>query len=259
MPMNDNTIIRLVEVRKSFAGNEVLKGVSLDVEAGKTTIIVGQSGQGKSVLLKHILGLIRPDAGQVIVDAVDVSRAKGKKLKEVRTKFGVLFQGAALLDSLDVLENVALPLRQRTKLKDAEIRRRVIEKLQLVGMADQLDKYPAQLSGGMKKRVGLARALQLEPQIVLFDEPTTGLDPVKVKDMYKLFFETQKLLKYTAVIVSHDIPKIFNLSDMVAVMHDGIILTHCSYEDIQRSENDVVKTLINDTMGSIYSSDQVEQ
>ncbi len=217
--------IRFVDVCKSFGERArrhlVLDRVSFSVPMGKTTVIAGGSGQGKSVILKLILGLLRPESGQVLVGEKNVSTMGYKALQELRMLFGVLFQGSALFDSLTVFENIALPLRERTKLTEGEIRNRVAATLEQLELTGHEDKFPAQLSGGMKKRVGLARALQLEPKIVLFDEPTTGLDPVMTKEIYELFAQTQQRLGYTAVIVSHDIPQIFALADQIILLNKG--------------------------------------
>lgn len=217
--------IRFVDVCKSFGERSrrhlVLDRVSFSVPKGKTTVIAGGSGQGKSVILKLILGLLRPDSGQVLVGEKDISAMGYRALQEQRMLFGVLFQGSALFDSLTVFENIALPLRERTKLSDKEIRSRVAATLEQLELTGHEEKFPAQLSGGMKKRVGLARALQLEPEIVLFDEPTTGLDPVMTREIYELFVSTQQRLGYTAVIVSHDIPQIFSLADQIILLNKG--------------------------------------
>ena len=217
--------IRFVDVCKSFGERArrhlVLDRVTFSVPQGKTTVIAGGSGQGKSVILKLILGLLRPDSGQVLVGETNVSAMGYKALQDLRMLFGVLFQGAALFDSLTVFENIALPLRERTKLSDQEIRNKVTATLEQLDLTGHDEKFPAQLSGGMKKRVGLARALQLDPKIVLFDEPTTGLDPVMTKEIYELFSITQKRLGYTAVIVSHDIPQIFALADQIILLNKG--------------------------------------
>ncbi|WP_319589010.1 ATP-binding cassette domain-containing protein [uncultured Desulfobulbus sp.] len=217
--------IRFVDVCKSFGERArrhlVLDRVSFSVPMGKTTVIAGGSGQGKSVILKLILGLLRPESGQVLVGEKNVSTMGYKALQELRMLFGVLFQGSALFDSLTVFENIALPLQERTKLTEGEIRNRVAATLEQLELTGHEEKFPAQLSGGMKKRVGLARALQLEPKIVLFDEPTTGLDPVMTKEIYELFAQTQQRLGYTAVIVSHDIPQIFALADQIILLNKG--------------------------------------
>ncbi len=246
--------IRLIDIHKSFGSQSVLRGVDLDIVRGETTVICGESGQGKSVLLKHILGLVRPDRGQVLVEGEDISRLKGAALNRLRTRFGVLFQGVALFDSMSVFDNIALPLRERSRLPEKEVEKKVLAALQMMDLEGSADKFPAQLSGGMKKRVGLARALQLEPDILLFDEPTTGLDPVKSHDVYRLFFETQKRLGYTSVIVSHDIPKIFNLADKIAILHQGEVRVCLAPEELQRSRDPFVRDFMVRVMGSAHSS-----
>nr|WP_320012081.1 ATP-binding cassette domain-containing protein [uncultured Desulfobulbus sp.] len=217
--------IRFVDVCVSFAGrskeNVVLNHANFSVPQGKTTVIAGGSGQGKSVILKLILGLLRPNSGQVLVGEKDIATMGYSQLQEQRMRFGVLFQGSALFDSLTVFENIALPLRERTKMRQHEIEAKVELTLEQLELTGHEDKYPAQLSGGMKKRVGLARALQLDPEIVLFDEPTTGLDPVMTKEIYELFTQTHQRLGYTGVIVSHDIPQIFSLADQIILLNKG--------------------------------------
>jgi len=217
--MNTEPIIQLIDVKKGFGQQQVLKGINLSIFEGKTTVIVGESGKGKSLILKHILGLMKPDSGQVLVFNKDINKIKKKELKEIRSYFGVLFQNSALFDSMTVFDNVALPLRERTKKSEEEIKEIVNEKLKLMDLEGSNEKYPAQVSGGMKKRVGLARALVLNPKIVFFDEPTTGLDVAKSNEIYRVFFRTQSKLGYTSVIVSHDVPKIFKLADYVALLH----------------------------------------
>jgi len=256
--MNAEPMIRLIDVRKRFGSQEILKGVNLSIYEGKTTVIVGESGKGKSLILKHILGLVRPDKGKVLVEGKDINKIGRKDLKDIRAKFGVLFQNAALFDSMTVFDNVALPLRERTKASEEKIRTIVNEKLDLMDIEDSNDKYPAQLSGGMRKRVGLARALVLNPKIVFFDEPTTGLDVAKSNEMYRVFFKTQSKLGYTALIVSHDVPKIFKLADYVALLYDGVIQDCLPPEDFQTSENPFIKEFVQKTMGYIYESEQVE-
>lgn len=256
--MNTEPMIQLIDVRKRFGSQEILKGINLSIYEGKTTVIVGESGKGKSLILKHILGLVRPDKGKVLVEGKDINKIGRKDLKEIRAKFGVLFQNAALFDSMTVFDNVALPLRERTKASEEKIRTIVNEKLDLMDIEDSNDKYPAQLSGGMRKRVGLARALVLNPRIVFFDEPTTGLDVAKSNEMYRVFFKTQSKLGYTALIVSHDVPKIFKLADYVALLYDGVIQDCLPPEDFQTSENPFIKEFVQKTMGYIYESEQVE-
>ena len=212
----------------------------MEIQPGKITTIVGQSGCGKSVLLKHIIGLLKPESGELLVDGVDISKLTGSRLNEIRKKFGILFQSAALLDSMDVFENVAFPLREKTKLKKKEIDERVNQELKNVGIVGMNSKYPAELSGGMKKRVGLARALIMQPEIVLFDEPTTGLDPIMKKAIHKLIYDTQRRVGFAAVVVSHDIPDVFEISDHVAMMYNGSIIEQGTSEVFQASTDPVV-------------------
>ncbi len=256
--MEQEPIIELTEVKKSFGAQRVLDGVDLRVHPGTTLVIVGASGQGKSVILKHMLGLLRPDSGRVRVLGCDLARCRQRELKEVRRHFGVLFQNVALFDSMNVFDNVALPLRERTKLPEEQIRARVMDKLEMMGLAGAEDKFPAQISGGMQKRVGLARALVIDPKIVFFDEPTTGLDVHKSNEIYRLFYQAQAQLGYTAVIVSHDVPKIFKLADEVALLADGKIQGCLSPEAFQLSDNPHIRAFVETTMGPIYSSEREE-
>ncbi|MHB1014291.1 MAG: ABC transporter ATP-binding protein [Desulfurivibrionaceae bacterium] len=251
-------VIQFKDVVKSFGKQIILDGVNLTIPAGKTTVIAGPSGQGKSVTMKLILGLLRPDSGEILVGGQDISKMRAKALNGVRTKFGVLFQGSALLDSLTVFANVALPLEERTKLGSEEIRAKVLATLAQLGLTGHEGKYPAQLSGGMRKRVGLARALMLHPEIMLFDEPTTGLDPENSLEIYKLFLETQEKFGYTSVIVSHDIPKVFNLADQVILVNKGKFSTFASPEDIQQSELPEIQAFVQYTMGKLYLSREME-
>jgi phospholipid/cholesterol/gamma-HCH transport system ATP-binding protein len=244
--------LQFVNVTKSFAGSKgkhvVLNNVSFSVPRSKTTVIAGGSGQGKSVTLKLILGLMVPDSGQVLVDGQDVTLLRGSALRKVRTKFGVLFQGSALFDSLTVFENVALPLRERLRLSPDEIENRVMATLDQLELVGHENKFPAQLSGGMKKRVGLARALQLDPEIVLFDEPTTGLDPVMTSEIYRLFSRTQARIGFTSIIVSHDIPKVFELADQIVLLNKGEIDVFSSPEEIQQSVKPYIVDFVEKTM-----------
>jgi phospholipid/cholesterol/gamma-HCH transport system ATP-binding protein len=258
MNMNPEPVIQLTDVKKRFGSQNVLKGVNLSIFKGKTTVIVGASGQGKSLIIKHVLGLVKPDNGRVLVYGKDINKIRKRELKEIRTHFGVLFQNAALFDSMTVFDNVALPLRERTKKKEEEIKSIVNEQLKMMELEGSNDKYPAQLSGGMRKRVGLARALVMNPEIVFFDEPTTGLDVALSNEMYRVFFRTQTRLGYTAVIVSHDVPKILKLADYVALMQDGVIQGNLPPEDFQISGIPAIREFVQKTMGYIYESEQVE-
>ncbi|WP_447974242.1 ABC transporter ATP-binding protein [Nitrospira sp. Kam-Ns4a] len=237
-------MIKLIGVEKALGGQPVLRGVDLEVPVGKITTIIGRSGEGKSVLLKHMIGLLQPDRGQVWVDGVEISRLKGRALNDVRRRFAMLFQGAALFDSLTVFENVAFPLREKLRLPDTEVTRRVEEKLEQVGLAGMGHKYPAELSGGMKKRTGLARALVMEPEIILFDEPTTGLDPLMAKTIHDLIVATHRALGFTAVMVSHEIPEIFVISDWVAMLKEGKIVAMAPSAEFQRTTDPAVREFI---------------
>jgi len=248
-------VIRFVDVTKKFGKQVVLDRVNVDFPTGMTTVIAGGSGQGKSVTLKLILGLLRPDKGRILVDGQDVTKIYGGELRDLRTKFGVLFQGAALFDSLSVFENIALPLRERTRFSEQEIRQRVMNTLDQLELSGHEEKFPAQLSGGMKKRVGLARALQLDPEIVLFDEPTTGLDPIMTREIYHLFARMQKRLGYTAVIVSHDIPRVFDLADQIILLNRGEIDVFTSIAQIRDSKKPYIREFAEMTMGELFTAD----
>jgi phospholipid/cholesterol/gamma-HCH transport system ATP-binding protein len=237
-------MIKLVGVEKALGGQPVLRGVSLDIPKGKLTTIIGRSGEGKSVLLKHMIGLLQPDRGQVWVGDVELSRLRGQALNEVRKRFSMLFQGAALFDSLTVFENVAFPLREKLRLPEAQVRTRVEEKLDQVGLAGMGHKYPAELSGGMKKRTGLARALIVEPEIVLFDEPTTGLDPLMAKTIHDLIVAMQQKFGFTGVMVSHEIPEVFGISDWVAMLKEGRIALMAPSAEFQRTTDPGVREFI---------------
>ena len=237
-------MIKVVDLHKTFGGQAVLKGINLDLETGKVTTIIGGSGSGKTVLLKHLNALLLPDRGSVLVDEKDITKLGERELNEVRQKFGVLFQGAALLDSMTLYDNVAFPLREKTKMSESEIQKRVEERLAQVGLAGMGYKYPAEISGGMKKRAGLARALAMEPEIVLFDEPTTGLDPLLGKSIHQLIRKMHTTFGFTGVIVSHDIPEVFKISDRVAMLANGVIVEVGSTEEFVASKNPVVRQFL---------------
>jgi phospholipid/cholesterol/gamma-HCH transport system ATP-binding protein len=237
-------MIRVVDLHKSFDGQQVLKGINLEVEAGKITTIIGGSGSGKTVLLKHLNALLRPDRGSVLVDGTDITKLGESALNKIRRKFGVLFQGAALLDSMTIYDNVAFPLRETTKLSPNEIHARAEERLAQVGLAGMGYKYPAEVSGGMKKRAGLARALVIEPEIILFDEPTTGLDPLLGKSIHELIRKMHGVFGFTGVIVSHDIPEVFKISDRVAMLANGLIAEMALTQEFVASKNPVVRQFL---------------
>jgi phospholipid/cholesterol/gamma-HCH transport system ATP-binding protein len=229
---------------KTFGHQPVLRGLDLDVATAEIMVVIGRSGGGKSVLLKHLIGLLRPDSGAVLVDGTDISRLRGSALDQIRRRYGVVFQGGALFDSMSVEDNVAFPLREKTKLSSSEIRSRVHEKLEQVGLAGMGDKNPAEISGGMRKRVAIARALVTEPEVVFFDEPTTGLDPILVNTIHHLIQELHRKFRFTAVVVSHEIPEIFGIADRVAMLHDGLIVESGPPDAIQASSNPIVRQFI---------------
>ena len=237
-------MIKVEGVTKSFGAQPVLRGVDLEVPDGSITVIIGRSGGGKSVFLKHLLGLMRPDAGRVLIGGVEVTQLRGRALDRVRERYGVVFQGGALFDSLTCAENLAFPLREKTALTRAQIAERVATGLGRVGLADVGAKYPAEVSGGMRKRVAIARALVTEPEIVFFDEPTTGLDPILVNTIHGLIRELHQRLRFTAVMVSHEIPEIFQIADSIAMLHEGRIVEVGPSAVIQASANPIVQQFI---------------
>lgn len=239
-------MIKLIKITKSFKSQKVLDELDLNIDPEKITVIIGQSGGGKSVLLKHIIGLIRPDSGQIIIDGIDITNLNDKKLNEIRKKFGMLFQDAALFDSMTVGENVAFPLNEHTRLSREDVNKTVNEKLNLVGLENVTQKMPSELSGGMRKRVGLARAIALDPKIVLFDEPTTGLDPIMRESVDELIVSTQKRTKATFVIISHDIESAFTIAHKVAMLYQGKIVAVGTPDEIRSSNNSFVKRFIKD-------------
>jgi len=237
-------VIQAVNLTKSFGANRVLRGLDFEAPKGSVTIIIGRSGGGKSVFLKHLIGLMRPDSGQVLIDGVDISQLSGRALEPVRRRYGVVFQSGALFDSLSCWDNVAFPLRETTRTPATEIRKRVEAALEQVELAGVGPKYPAEISGGMRKRVAIARALVTEPEIVFFDEPTTGLDPVLVNTIHHLIADLHRRHRFTAVMVSHEIPEIFELADLVAMLYEGRIVEIGPPAAIQASDNRVVRQFI---------------
>ncbi len=237
-------MIEVIDLSKSFNGKKVLDGVNLSIEKGKITVIIGRSGEGKSVLLKHIIGLLKPDSGQVLVEKEDITKMNEKELDIIRRKFGMLFQGAALFDSMTVGENVGFPLMEHTSMYFDEIKGVVHDKLQRVGLSGIEQMMPADLSGGMKKRVGLARAIVMDPEIILFDEPTTGLDPIMSDSIATLIKNTQKALNTTYVVITHDIPLTYKVADSIAMLHEGKIIEEGTVEEIKNSSNPIVRQFI---------------
>lgn len=237
-------MIQMIDVYKSFGDNHVLRGVNLTIEHGETMVIIGGSGTGKSVILKHIIGLMKPDRGKVIVVGQDLSTLRERALDELRKKFGMLFQYAALFDSLKVWENVGFSLRQQTHLSDREIKQAAIEKLATVGLRGVEDRMPADLSGGMKKRVGLARAIAMEPEILLYDEPTTGLDPIMADAINELILEMKRRLHVTGVAITHDMTSAYKIADRIAMLYEGKIEAVGTPDEIKNSGNPIIHQFV---------------
>jgi phospholipid/cholesterol/gamma-HCH transport system ATP-binding protein len=239
-------MIEIKNLKKSFGENHVLKGVNLNIERGQTTVIIGSSGCGKSVLLKHIIGLLKPDSGEIWIDGEEITTMKDKDLYRIRNKFGFLFQGAALFDSMTVGENVGLGLSENTNRPQENINKIVSEKLELVDLKGTENMKPAELSGGMKKRVGLARALACNPQFILYDEPTTGLDPVTSDSIDELIDSLAKneKLKVTSIVVTHDIFSVYGVADRVAMMYDGVIHFEGTPEELTQTKDKIVREFL---------------
>jgi len=238
-------MIRLNNLWKSFGSQEVLRGVSLDVKQGEFAALIGGSGGGKSLLLKLIVGLLKPDRGEIWVAGEDISALSKGQLEALRSRIGFVFQGGALFDSMTVYDNVAFPLREKTSLGEKHIREKVMNQLELVGLRDAEHKFAAQLSGGMLKRVALARALVRDPEILLFDEPTTGLDPVVSRAVLDLFGEVHQRLKLTGILVSHEIPRIFEIVQKVAMLSEGRIVAVETRDRLGASTNAVIQQFVN--------------
>jgi phospholipid/cholesterol/gamma-HCH transport system ATP-binding protein len=241
---NTDLMIELTDLHKRFGELEVLRGATLSVRRGESMTVIGGSGSGKSVLIKHIIGLLFPDRGIVKVEGQVLNNLDERGLNEVRKKFGMLFQMAALFDSLSVWENVGFGLKQHTKLTDKQIRAVATEKLALVGLKGVEDKMPADLSGGMRKRVGLARAIAMDPAIILYDEPTTGLDPITADAINDLIVDLRKKLGVTSVAITHDMNSAYKISDRIAMLYKGQILEVGTPDEIRNTANPIVKQFI---------------
>jgi phospholipid/cholesterol/gamma-HCH transport system ATP-binding protein len=239
-------VIEIVDLWKAFGDHQVLKGITLEVPTGTTLVVLGGSGSGKTVLMKHVIGLLKPDRGSVRVDGVELAKLSGRELTEARRMFGMVFQGAALFDSMTVFENVAFPLRERRRgLRAAEVRRAVVEKLRVVDLGeDVLDKWPAELSGGMKKRVALARALVHDPRVVLYDEPTTGLDPITTAYVDEMIVGAKERLGITSMVISHDVASSFKVADRLAVLYDGGIAAQGTPAEVRASTHPHVQRFL---------------
>ncbi len=239
-------MIRIDGLWKAFGDKEVLRGISLEVEEGTTFVVLGASGSGKTVLLKHVIGLLKPDRGTVHVDGREISALAGRELNEARRVFGMVFQGSALFDSMTVFDNVAFPVRERERrIPHDELLARVVESLRVVDLGeDVLDEWPAQLSGGMRKRVSLARALVANPKIVLYDEPTTGLDPITTNSVDSMIDQAKVRRGVTSMVISHDIASAFRVADRLAVLYDGRIAAQGTPDEVRRSDDPYVQRFL---------------
>ncbi|MGH7600292.1 MAG: ABC transporter ATP-binding protein [bacterium] len=231
-------------VEKNFDDLAVLRGVSLEIEAGHTTAIIGGSGSGKSVLLKHIIGLLKPDRGQVLVDGLEIARLPYRELVEVRKRIGMVFQGSALFDSMTVGENLAMGLRRHTRLNFYEIQKKVREALAMVGLEGIESKFPAELSGGMKKRAAIARALVMSPEVLLYDEPTTGLDPPRADSINQVIYDLNRKLGVTSVVVTHDMHSVYRVAEKVAMLDEGVIRFYGTLEELSSSAEPAVMSFL---------------
>jgi phospholipid/cholesterol/gamma-HCH transport system ATP-binding protein len=247
--MGSQAAVRLDHVSKSFGSRKVIDDLSFDVPAQTGFIILGRSGTGKSVTLRHIIGLLRPDSGRVFVEGEEISTLDGPALSAVRKKIGFLFQNAALFDSISVGENVAFPLRRHTRLADNEIRQRAQEKLAAVGLDREFNRMPAALSGGMRKRAGLARAMALEPRILLVDEPSAGLDPITADEIDELLFNLKAAGGTTLIVVTHNIPSARRLGDELVMLHEGRIVARGTATELEASQNELVRAFMRSAHG----------
>jgi phospholipid/cholesterol/gamma-HCH transport system ATP-binding protein len=237
-------MIKIVNLEKSFGENAVLCGVNLTVEKGETMVVIGQSGSGKSVLLKHLIGLLKPDAGEIYIDGVEITCLREDDLQRTTRKFGLLFQGAALFDSMTVAENVRFGLDRYTRNTEAEIKRRIAESLDMVGLRKVEDLMPYELSGGMKKRVGLARAIAYRPEIMLYDEPSTGIDPIRADAINDLINKLKLEMKVTSVVITHDMVSSYKIADKIAMLYRGRVIEVGTPGEIQKSANPVIQQFI---------------
>jgi phospholipid/cholesterol/gamma-HCH transport system ATP-binding protein len=241
-------VIEIRDLWKSFADNHVLKGIDLTIPKGNTFVVLGGSGSGKTVLMKHVIGLLKPDRGLVRVNGIEISALHGKALTEARQMFGMVFQGAALFDSMTVFENVAFPLkekRRRQRVSAEGIRQRVIEKLRVVDLGEEvLERWPSELSGGMRKRVALARALVSDPQVVLYDEPTTGLDPITTDYVDGMILNAKQALGITSMVISHDIASAFKVADRLGVLYDGHLVAEGTPAEVRQSKDPFVQKFL---------------
>jgi len=237
-------MIRIIGIHKAFGTQKVLRGVNLDVERGETMVIIGRSGSGKSVLIKHLIGLIKPDRGEIYVDGVEITRLNEREIHRTTRKFGMLFQGAALFDSLTVAQNVGFGLERYTNYSSQEIKVLIKDSLAKVGLRDVENVMPYELSGGMKKRVGLARAIAYKPEIILYDEPSTGIDPIRADGINELIIMMKKELGVTSVVITHDMVSAYKVADRIAMLYEGEIIETGTPEEIRQTSNPVVQQFI---------------
>ncbi len=237
-------MIEIINLSKTLKGKQVLKKLNLTIQTGETLVIIGRSGCGKSVLLKHIIGIMKPDSGQILIGGEDITRAKGRQLEEMRMKFGMLFQGAALFDSMTVGENVGFSLTEHATLDEEPILTRVRECLEMVGLKGIEGMKPSELSGGMRKRVGLARAIACSPQMILYDEPTTGIDPIMGDAINDLIRDLHDKLKVTSVAVTHDMVSAYKIASRIAMLYEGKIIEVGTPEEIRQTKNPIVRQFI---------------
>jgi phospholipid/cholesterol/gamma-HCH transport system ATP-binding protein len=245
-------VIELNNIHKSFNGHDVLKGISFKVKKGEILVLIGMSGYGKSVILKHVVGLLTPDKGEVIVDGLEVNKLSKKALAALRSRIGFLFQGGALFESMTVFDNVAFPLKEKGRLDRAVIEKKVLNVIDQVGLSGAENKYPSQLSGGMQKRAALARELVWEPEIMIFDEPTTGLDPIIGHAILNLIEEMHNRMRFTGIIITHELSRVFKIVNKVAMLHEGVIIEMGRPEEMLSSKNSLVRQFLSgDTEGPI--------
>jgi len=237
-------MIKFENVHKYFDKNHILSGVNLEVARGESIVVIGGSGSGKSVMLKHIIGLLKPDEGKVIIDSTDLSGLNEDGLNEFRKKYGMLFQSAALFDSMRVWENVGFALSRHTHMTDHDIKEVAVQKLKMVGLINVENVMPSELSGGMRKRVGLARAIAMEPEIMLYDEPTTGLDPIMADAINELIIEMNNKLNVTSVTITHDMKSAYKIADTIAMLYNGVIIARGTPEEIENSQDPYVKQFV---------------
>lgn len=237
-------MIEIIDLHKSFNELKVLKGMTLTIADKEVIAIIGKSGCGKSVFVKHLIGLLKPDRGKILINGIDITEVSTKEIDKVRENLGVVFQGGALFDSLSVFDNVAFPLKEKKKLGADAIRQKVMTSIEDVGLKGAEDKFPSEISGGMRKRVAVARALVTEPDIILFDEPSTGLDPILLHAVHSLIKNTHKKYGFTGIVISHEIPEIFDVADRIAMMHNGVIVEVGSPDEMRNSTNPYVRQFI---------------